>query len=147
MHLNSIWLATLANVNVIHLHTYCNCMEMHRRQLSITLAPKHGQYCFLLTSAGRSWEWCNGVWAGKTEFIIVQLLWKVTSYEIQRRWTPRMLQCCLVLRSVAVFVLLFLWGSSRQRLIFIPCSRGFLNLPKASEFWVRLDKTLSQAMT
>lgn len=69
-------------------------------------------------------------WAGKTEFIIIHLLWKVTSYEIHRHWTPRMHWCCLVLRSVAVFALLFLWGSSRQRLIFIPCYRGFLKPSK-----------------
>lgn len=84
-------------------------------------------------------------WAGKTEFITIHLLWKSVFI-----WKTQTLDSkgALMLFGIALYCcLLFLWGRSRQRLIFILCYRGFLNLTKILEVWVRLDQICSPVMT
>lgn len=73
-------------------------------------------------------------WVVKTEFVITHLLWKVTLYKKIKTDSMGALMlfgialCCCVCAAS-------LWGWRRQRLICIPCYRGFLNLPNTSEVW------------
>lgn len=96
---------------------------MHLNQCVIIILALNDQYsCFFFFV--RLQNMMQLYWTEKTDFLIFHRLGKVSwKYTCSRlpRCAGAVSGCTALLCSDSVFH----WGSNKQRLIFIPCSRGF----------------------